>query len=324
MIGPKKFGRKEKLMIVSEALELEKILADTLPKAQALCEERDEATEEYEMKIKEYLFNEGVRERVKICIEEKPFSQFSPQIKFKDIIGADVVDEDKRKGIGIESILSEGQVAHLKRMGGRYRIKMAEFNSRFSRVYIEQEDAYNALLEKTMVEMTFTQDMLKEKVILYVADPVLDSLKRAKIDLRTGRTVSGLQTVDVPNSFPLSWRLVRQMKKEANDANANVYVVQNPSKVITATDSFYHVKRQLQEVYDGLHPALAHARLERDLSEEQKDLLEVVAVLKQDAIQKKITFVSRKFGWLHPSQEVSADVMEELDLLMDANQKYRN
>ena len=58
-----------------------------------------------------------------------------------------------------------------------------------SRIYMEQEDAYDALLEKTMVEMPFRKDSLREKVILYVSDTVLNELKRAKIDIRTGRTV---------------------------------------------------------------------------------------------------------------------------------------
>lgn len=327
MIGPKRFSRKEKLKIASDVLSLEKMLYDTFPKASVLCEERDERTEEHVMELEKYLYDMGIHERVKLIPAEQPFSQFSPQIRYSMFPGIGVGEEEEAKGLGLESVLSPEHLAHIRGVEHKYQVEMADFNERFGKIYIEQEDAYDSLLEKTMVEMLFRQDVIKDKVIFYFNEHKSKRLRRAAVDLRTGETYSEIRTVDIPCGKPISLWNRWKLRKEARDSDANLYVVSNAWKEMTAEEMLYHVKGGLQARYDSLHPVHARAREKKVLEKELGHNLEVVATLKEDVQRKGMFFVregEKSFGWLHPYKDVPADIMDEFDTLMQAEHKYRN
>jgi hypothetical protein len=327
MIGPKRFDNKEKLRIAMESSVLEKMLEDTVPKASALCEERDERTEEYEMKLEEYLYSIGARDKVKICIDEQQFSEFSPDVRYKALLGVDAADEERSKGLEINSILSSDQIKHIRKMGGKYQIEMADFNERFGKLYVEQEDLYDSIVEKTMVETLFKQDSVKDRVILYFFDPTFERLRRAAIDLSTGKTYEELQISDIDAKLHPGFWNVRKLKKEARDSDANVYLVSNAWNHMLAEEMLMHVKKELQAQYDELHPALANAREKRLAAKELNRNLEIAATKKQDAQRDSTYFVREDghgFGWVHPDQDVSSDVLDDLTKLMDIEQRYEN
>ncbi|MFC1754463.1 hypothetical protein ACFL96_13900 [Thermoproteota archaeon] len=269
MIGPKKISDKEKKKISARSTGLESKITAVEKDISTLCMKMTAISDAFEPKLAERFKEEGIDESVRIVRQKLAFSNYNPDITH-DSMGLMLLRRIDIRNLGgllngeavqghdpdadrAQKIFTE---EYVREIDSQLRPEIDELTGK-------QGVIYERLDELTMIDAPFRQTHGKDHVLLYVASSEYDALLRVELTLSAG-TDSRPNISDIPKEKAFDPTYVEQMKEEAKEFGANVYVVHNPSDKLSGYLIFRQAAEKLQEAYDEKHPEEAKRRTERE------------------------------------------------------------
>ena len=320
MIGPKKFLKPERESICSKVMAIEQELEKTKCAAILLCKERNVQTHKHLKKLNQTLKDLEVSDLLKVFYSVKPFSPYSPRVRFKDNLHVGV-----RKGVDLSmgDIIDSDVLREIRTAESEYALEMARFNKESVPIIQKQEQLHNDLIVMTLVEMPYKQRSLHDRVALYVSDPYEETLTTAKIDLRDAKYYQQPHRTSIPNMM-INKREAKElrcmMKLQGKEENMNVYFVHNFCKDITSKEMLYEVKTGLQAKYDEQHPKIVEQRLfnMRMKMQKQEEMRKRMAFNHDRAAEQVLLTYgrSRRFAIVDSNGKVSPHL--DLDALLNS------
>ncbi|MFH1063673.1 MAG: hypothetical protein V1729_01185 [Candidatus Woesearchaeota archaeon] len=237
MIGPREFNGDDILHLTKQARTLEEDIRYVEVDLQNMCQDITDIARHSHDRFTDILRMEQLDELVKIEFEKVPSSEYSQELTYSDLAwffkghanGRNIVQE-----IG----LKDREI--IREMQDSYKIAMTPLKKALAGAVLEQSKLYAGIIDLTMVEPAFPQSELCDSAHIYIAEHENESLLHCIVE---GGRYTSLVTTGIGKTKTAYPKAKETLRKDAD--GMNVYLVRNPSTLVTADMMAKHVALHL-------------------------------------------------------------------------------